>query len=241
MSRRRNRSSFILNLFAFLFVFILIGMINGYTSLTDFITTERKHKKLKESFNENEFRQKLMPPQPVIEALKQEFPAASIETTKSGFSQPTSLEDFEIENGETGVYILVSTYHKGTYLDFVHDSNVEFNEIEGKLQYIYINAITEDTAIDSLVMKKIFKAISTGLGYGLNDNQIADLTSALKDENSVSPYPNPYLTYDHQNGVRAGGGRHLPWNDVLIRSVQLQLLDDEEVEKAFKVMYNITE
>ncbi|MGE7981369.1 hypothetical protein [Solibacillus sp. NPDC093137] len=132
----------------------------------------------------------------------------------------------------------MSTYHEGTHLDFVYDSDLKFNEIEGKLQYIYIVAGKEGTPIDSSIMKKIFKAISTGLGYELNNNQISDLTDALKNENSVSPYPNPYLTYYHRE-ERAGGGSHLTWSDQIIHSVKIELLEDEEVEKAFKVLYNI--
>ncbi|MFJ7732256.1 hypothetical protein ACIQXF_10225 [Lysinibacillus sp. NPDC097231] len=240
-SRRKKKSSRGSNLLSALFILILVGTISGGMALKNFVSAEVEYKKLKGSFNEKEFKEKLIPSHPIIEALKQEFLIDPEETLKSSYSNPTSIESFDIENGDSRISIQVATYHKGTYVDSIKNSNVTFDEIEGKLQWIHIIASKDNVPIDSQIMKRAFKAISKGLGYELNDNQIVELTTALKDENTASPYPNSYLTYRHQD-EEASGELLVPWsNQVLLRTVDLDLLVDEEVETAFKVIYKIKE
>ncbi|WP_066298109.1 hypothetical protein [Bacillus sp. FJAT-29937] len=262
MSRYRAKnksSSFGGNVLLLITIIIVIGIVNGCNIIKGYIVSNKEYNEIKKEFNEEEFNTKLIPRENLVNLLKEEYPNIElVNSTVYGYSNPSKIEEYEIitgvhENGNTvSVGIQIWTYSKEKNYLFSNDKDVEFSEIDGKLEQINIIASSSDFPFDGDFMKKLLINVSKGIGKELTVEEVTGHIDTFLIE--TKPFVNAINNGTGRAGLSSGYGFNNNGIDyhfsisppgrfhvegVYIYGINVNILGQEDAEKAFKVMYEI--
>lgn len=240
-------------------VFIVIGIITGFNSIKEYIEAKSEHNELKNEFNEKDFKSRLISRDSLVSVLKEKYPNIElINSTDYGYTNPSSIEEYEIITGVKGngnnesVTIQIWTYSKDVNYLFSSSEDIEFQEVDGKIEQIQIIADSKDFPVNGEFMKNLLIVVSKGIGKEMTVHEVANHTGnfltktkpfrdAIENRTGYSnlaresSFSNDNIKFSFSISKPS---RRFPVKDVYIYGININILDQEDAERAFNVMYN---
>lgn len=262
MSRYRTKKkekSFGSTVFLLITVFIVIGIISGFNSIKEYIEAKSEHNDLKNEFNEKDFKNRLISRDSLVSVLKEEYSNIELfNSTDYGYSNPSSIEEYEIITGVKGngnnesVIIQIWTFSKDENYLFSSSEDIEFQEVDGKLEQIHIIANSKDFPVDGEFMKNLLIVVSKGIGKELTVQEVANHTDNFLTD--TKPFRDAIENKTGYANLAQGSSfssdyiefffsiskpdRRFQVKDVYIYGININILDQEDAERAFNVLYN---
>lgn len=255
---KKKKNRFGRSIFLLITIFIVICIINEFNSIKEYIEANSEHNELKNEFNSQEFKNRLISRDSLINVLKEEYPNIElVNSTDYGYSNPSNIEEYEIITGRKGngntesVGIQIWTYSKDENYLFSSSEDVEFKEVDGKLEQINIIANSKDFPVDGAFMKNLLLVVSKGIGKELTVQEVSNHIDAFLTD--TKPFRDAIENRTGYADLAKGSSfnnddiefffsisqpdKRFRVDDVYIYGISVNILDQEAAEKAFKVLY----